>query len=101
MKKKASQAATHRAHVFYSGRVQGVGFRYTSEALAHKAGLAGFVKNLPDGRVELVCEGAKEKIEALLVQIQESDLGRYIQKTDCRWEEPTQEFTDFSVEFHY
>jgi len=100
MKKKVTQA-THRAHVFYGGRVQGIGFRYTSEALAHKAGILGFVKNLPDGRVELVCEGAKEKIEALLTEIKDSDLGRYIQKMDCCWEEPTQEFTDFSVEFHY
>jgi acylphosphatase len=100
MKKKVSPAI-HRAHVFYSGRVQGIGFRYTSEALAHKAGVAGFVKNLPDGRVELVCEGAKGKIEEFLRQIQDSSLGRYIQKTDCRWEDPTHAFTDFSVEFHF
>ena len=99
--KNKNLPATHRAHVFYSGRVQGIGFRYTSEALAHKAGVMGFVKNLQDGRVELVCESTKEKIEALLVAIQESALGRHIQKTDCRWEEPTQSFTDFSVEFHY
>ena len=99
MKKKAV-SATHRVHVFYAGRVQGVGFRYTSEALAHKAGVVGFVKNLPGGRVELVCEGSKEKIESLLGQIQESELGRHIRTTDCRWETPTQQFTDFSVEFH-
>ena len=53
---------THRAHVFYSGRVQGVGFRYTAQALALDLGLVGWVKNLPDNRVELVCEGTKEII---------------------------------------
>ena len=99
--KKRSTSATHRAHVFYSGRVQGVGFRYTSEAIAHKVGgVAGFVKNLPDGRVDLVCEGAKEKIELFLEQIQEGELGRHVQKIDCRWEAPTQRFTEFTVEFH-
>lgn len=99
--KKKILPATHRAHVFYSGRVQGVGFRYTTERLAHETGVLGFVKNLPDGRVELVCESDKVKIDKLLVKIQESILGRHIQKADCRWEDPTQKFTDFSVEFHF
>ena len=94
-------AVPHRAHVFYGGRVQGVGFRYTSEALAHKAGVTGFVKNRHDGRVELVCEGSKEKIDGLLLAIRESGMGRYIQKTDCAWEKPTNEFTDFTVEFQF
>jgi acylphosphatase len=90
-----------RAHVFYTGRVQGVGFRYTAESIAERAALTGWVKNLPDGRVELVCEGAKEKINALLSEIKESSLGIYIKKIDCQWEEPTDEFKDFRVEFCY
>ena len=100
--KKNSSKATHRAHVFYSGRVQGVGFRYTAEAAAHQInGITGWVKNLPDGRVEMVCEGTKEKIEALLSDIQNGSLGRHIKKTDCSWEKPTHQFEDFRVEFHY
>lgn len=99
--KKNIVKATHRAHVFYSGRVQGVGFRYTAERIALDLGLVGWVKNLPDGRVEVVCEGGKEKIEALLCQIRESSLGSYIKKIDCRWETPTQEFSDFLVEFSH
>ena len=90
-----------RVHVYYGGRVQGVGFRYTVEGLAHRAGLLGFVKNLSDNRVELVCEGGKEKIDALLDEIRASALGRYIQKVDCLWEEPTGAFADFTVEFDY
>ncbi len=93
--------ATHRVHVYYTGRVQGVGFRFTAEAMAHKAGVTGFVKNLPDRRVEVVCESSKEKIDTFLAEIQQSDLGKHILKTDCCWEEPTGNFTDFTVEFHY
>ena len=92
---------THRVHVFYGGRVQGVGFRYTAEAMAQRLGLTGWVKNLPDGRVEIVCEGPKEKIEAFFSEIHQGMLGRHIQKTDCVWEDPTNEYEDFRVEFHY
>ena len=87
--------------MLYTGRVQGVGFRYTAEAIAHRIGVKGFVKNLSDGRVEMVCESSKKKIEALLAEIGHCSLGPYIQKTDARWEEPTQEFQDFRVEFQY
>lgn len=89
----------HRAHLFYTGRVQGVGFRYTAEKFALDLKLVGCVKNLADNRVELVCEGPKEKIETLLDQIQRSSLGRTITKTVCHWEKPTQEFKDFRIEF--
>ena len=92
---------THRAHVFYSGRVHGVGFRYTAEGAAHRAGVLGFVKNLPDGRVEVVCEGPKEKIDAFLDEIRQGALGRHIQKADCSWEAPTAAYSDFTIEFNY
>lgn len=88
-----------RAHVYYSGRVQGVGFRYTAEGLALDLKLVGWVKNLPDGRVELLCEGPKPNIEELFSRIQKSILGRHIKKADVFWEKPTNEFTDFTVEF--
>ena len=91
--------SSHRAHVFYSGRVQGVGFRYTAEKVALELGLAGWVKNISDGRVEIVCEGSKEKIDELLARIRKSSLGPHIKKVDCQWEPPTQEFQDFIVEF--
>ncbi|MGH7197623.1 MAG: acylphosphatase [Candidatus Omnitrophota bacterium] len=90
---------THRAHVFYSGRVQGVGFRYTAERLALELGLVGWVKNLPDNRVELVCEGSKEKIDEFLRRLTQ-ELGSYVHKAACDWETPKNEFREFSVEFH-
>jgi acylphosphatase len=79
--------------------VQGVGFRYTVEKIAMDLGLVGWVKNLPDGRVELVCEGPKEKIESFFKNIQMSSLGQYIKKVDTSWERPTHEFCDFRIEF--
>src|SRR5207249_8898651 len=51
-----------RAHVFYAGRVQGVGFRYTAREVACGYEVTGFVRNLPDGRVEMVAEGEEEEV---------------------------------------
>ncbi len=98
---KKTALPTHRAHLYYTGRVQGVGFRHTAEEIAHRVGVLGFVKNLQDQRVEIVCEGSKEKIDAYLEAIKTSVLGKHIQKVDCRWEDPTGSFTDFTVEFCY
>ncbi len=99
MKKKTAEKQV-RAHVFYSGRVQGVGFRFTTEKLALDLGLFGWVKNLPDNRVELVCEGPKATVETLLKNIRSSSLGPHIKKADCAWKDATGEFSDFIVEYH-
>lgn len=102
MKKKTVPANAARAHVFYSGRVQGVGFRYTAERLALEFDLVGWVKNLSDGRVELVCEGPKDTVEQLLAQIKESAaLARHIKNAAASWEKPTGEFSEFRVEFDH
>ena len=61
-----SQSDIQRREVYYSGRVQGVGFRYTVRSLASRLAVTGFVRNLSDGRVHLVAEGAKEEIQQLL-----------------------------------
>jgi len=55
-----------RREVHYAGRVQGVGFRYTTERLARNFSVAGFVRNLSDGRVQLVAEGSPQELDALL-----------------------------------
>lgn len=55
-----------RIHVFFSGKVQGVGFRNTTERLARELGLSGWVKNQPDGRVEMLAEGMDEPISKLI-----------------------------------
>jgi acylphosphatase len=61
----------HRRTVYYSGRVQGVGFRYMAQAIARGHDVTGYVQNLPDGRVELVVEGDHGSIEAFLSEIRE------------------------------
>ena len=87
-----------RREVHYSGRVQGVGFRYTASYIAQRFAVTGFVKNLPDGRVELVLEGPIMEIQAVLRTIQ-AEMGRYIRdvrETACP---ATGAFSDFDVRF--
>jgi acylphosphatase len=55
--------------VLYSGRVQGVGFRYTTQRLAAGYPIAGYVRNLPTGEVELVAEGEAEDVETFLAAV--------------------------------
>jgi len=55
-----------RRQVYFTGRVQGVGFRFTAVAIAERFEVTGFVRNLPDGRVELVAEGRPEVVEAFV-----------------------------------
>lgn len=61
--------------VLYSGQVQGVGFRYTTLRLAQGLAVAGFVRNLPDGRVELLAEGQETQVEALLRRVSHAMAG--------------------------
>ena len=79
-----------RRRVHFSGRVQGVGFRFTCQSLARGHGVAGFVRNLPDGRVELVAEGEPIELESFLAAIQ-LEMGSYIREIDVNTESPGSE----------
>ena len=72
---------THRETAFFHGRVQGVGFRYTTLQVAKGFDVAGWVRNLPDGRVELQVEGDPAEIDAFIRAIEETMDG-YIRKTE-------------------
>jgi len=85
-----------RKHVYYSGLVQGVGFRYTVRRLARDSGMRGFVRNLTDGRVEIVVEGEAAAVGRYLADIVEA-MGEYIERTEAIDETPTDEFDAFSV----
>jgi acylphosphatase len=87
-----------QVHVYYSGRVQGVGFRFTAESIANDLGATGWVKNLSDGRVEVVVEAEEDALKELLEKISVS-FSRYIHDTDVQWLEATGEFNDFGIEF--
>lgn len=85
-----------RREVYFSGRVQGVGFRYTAVKVAAKLDVTGFVRNLPDGRVRLIAEGPQEAIDRLLQGIQ-NGMGGNIRNTEISDAPPTGEFRDFGV----
>ena len=83
--------------ILYTGRVQGVGFRYTVKVLTTGYEVVGKVANLPDGRVELVAEGTREELEAFQVGVRESGLGANIRSEELRWHEATGEFRGFEI----
>ena len=76
-----------RMQVCYSGHVQGVGFRYTVKRVAAGFELAGTVRNLPDGRVELVAEGAVAELKAFEQAIRDEGLAHFIRDEQIEWSE--------------
>lgn len=85
-----------RREVFYSGNVQGVGFRYTARQVAGRFPVTGFVQNLPDGRVHLVVEGDPPEVTAYLSAL-EHEMGSYIRGKTQSTESATGEFPAFHV----
>jgi len=86
-----------RLQIFYSGRVQGVGFRYTVKTLASGFEVTGTVRNLSDGRVEMVAEGTREELEAFRRAIQDSEVGPFIRNEQAAWNEATGDFRGFEI----
>jgi acylphosphatase len=74
-------AEVHHETVFFSGHVQGVGFRYSVLQVAKEFEVSGFVVNLPDGRVQLEAEGERDEVLAFVVAVEERMHG-YIRKTE-------------------
>ena len=86
-----------RLNVLYEGRVQGVGFRYTVKSLAPGFEVAGIVRNLADGRVELAAEGAEDELRAFQQAVRESGVGRLIRCETESWSDATGEFRGFEI----
>lgn len=87
---------THES-IFFTGHVQGVGFRYTTFQVAKEFEITGFVKNLLDGRVQLEAEGRPAEIDAFVEALQEKMHG-FIRKTDRVRDRRTAQFTTFKIE---
>ncbi len=87
-----------RLHVYYSGSVHGVGFRFTAERTAASLGLVGWVKNLRDGRVEVLCEGKEAALKEFLNKI-DGVFGEYIRDADVEWSGASGEFAGFDIRF--
>ncbi len=87
---------TTQSHIFYSGTVQGVGFRYTVERFAVSLKLTGWVRNLSDGRVEILVEGTQDDIEKLLHQV-DAHFEGYIQDKEISFSSSDEKFNNFVV----
>ncbi|MFZ0829355.1 MAG: acylphosphatase [Verrucomicrobiia bacterium] len=83
--------------IIYSGSVQGVGFRYTAKTLAAGFDVRGIVRNLPDGRVELVAEGARGELEAFRDAIRGAGLAGFIRNEQVDWADTKNEFHGFEI----
>ncbi len=86
-----------RVHVHYSGRVQGVGFRYTVKSVVLGYDVLGIIRNLPDGQVELIAEGELTELEEFLQAIRDSGLRRNVQDEEIVWEDAQDEFRGFEI----
>ncbi|MBU9888557.1 MAG: acylphosphatase [Candidatus Omnitrophica bacterium] len=99
MKKDDPSSGRERMQVFFSGTVQGVGFRFTAERLARRFPVEGFVRNLDDGRVEVVAEGGREALTGFLTAIRESGMKPYIREVESFWSDPQHTFSGFKVTY--
>lgn len=84
-------------HAYVSGRVQGVAFRHHTRQVARQLGLRGWVRNLPDGRVEVLAEGAEVGLEQLECFLQRGPVAAQVAQVEATWQDATGAFEDFEV----
>ena len=89
-------AEAHHETVFFTGRVQGVGFRFSTLQVAKEFEVAGFVANLPDGRVRLEIEGKADEVEAFVTAVEQRMHG-YIRTTERGSKKRAPQFTGFTI----
>ncbi len=88
-----------RAHIFISGKVQGVYFRSHVASLAKSYGLRGWVRNLADGRVETMLEGNKEIVEKVIEFCKNGPPNASVTDVQINWEKPKNKGGDFATDF--
>lgn len=87
-----------QVHVFYTGRVQGVGFRFTTESIANGLDIVGWVKNLADGKVEVMAEAEEDVLKEFLKRVFDY-FSSYISDTDIKWNKAIGKFEDFGIKY--
>lgn len=88
-----------RAHLFIYGRAQGIGFRFSTSRKAHRLGIFGWVRNLPDGRLEAIFEGEKGKIEEIVQWAKTGPIGARVDNVEIEWQKYTGEFANFEIKY--
>ncbi len=79
------------------GRVQGVGYRMFVQTAAERLGVVGYVRNLPDGTVEVMAQGTSERLETLLEHLRQGPFGATVREVETHWLEPTDEYDRFEI----
>lgn len=88
-----------RVHAFVSGRVQGIFFRANTKKVAEKLGVKGWVRNLPDGRVEVVAEGEANAVDRLVAYLRKGPMLARVEDVDVKKENYTGEFSEFEIRY--
>lgn len=99
MVRAGNSSDRRRVHVRYEGHVQGVGFRFTACRIAGDHGVDGWVRNQPDGSVELVGEGSESDLQAFLEALRQSPVGRFIIHEFPEWTEARGQFRRFDIAY--
>jgi len=86
-----------QVHVFVRGRVQGVFFRASTQREARRLGLTGWVKNRPDGSVEVLAEGEEEGLKDLIGWANRGPGAARVERVDVRWRGFAGDFSDFRI----
>jgi acylphosphatase len=96
---KGRETEKARARVIVRGRVQGVFFRYSTQEMANRLHLFGWVKNRWDGAVEAVFEGERDRVEEMIEWCHTGPPGAHVQRVDTQWEEYLGEFDQFTITY--
>lgn len=86
-----------RMRIYYSGRVQGVGFRYNVKSVAAGFEVTGTVRNLNDGRVEVIAEGLRSELDAFQAAIRNSGLSGFIRDENVMWSDAQNDIRGFEI----
>ncbi len=86
-----------RVHVLISGLVQGVFFRYTAKTEAEKLNITGWIRNLPNNKVEAIFEGNKKGVQQIIDWCHQGPYGAVVRNVDVTWQEYSGEFGEFLI----
>jgi acylphosphatase len=86
-----------RVHIVVTGRVQGVGFRYFAATRARALGLTGLARNLPQGQVEIIAEGERDPLEALIGAVRQGPPGAVVRNLQVAWEDAPAHEREFLI----